>query len=212
MIKFSKYTSSCFPPKGHFAIEQIRPVTAEEVNKLNDDEIAELEMLKNEKRKREFLTSRLLIKQLNREMGLDPLQFRVDKNNLGQPFGYYQNLQYDISIAHTDDFVLCGIALNFELGVDLEPLNRGVPDKLLSRILHQDELPGLEEVPPIQLWTMKEALIKLQGMGLRMNMKDLQVKPDSGEQYYVDFNNDKTAKICSFQSNNHWISIAYYSN
>jgi phosphopantetheinyl transferase len=61
----------------------------------------------------------------------------------------------------------------------------------------------------IRLWTIKEAYIKLLGKGLRINMNEVKLSVD-GDQFTAEINNDKTAKICSFQLEQNWLAVAYY--
>ncbi len=189
----------------------IRPLKAELINQLQAEEVVELEGFSNKKRKREYLSSRLLLKEMAHEIGLNAAQFQILKDDLGKPHGYYKHTRFDVSIAHTDYYVLCGLASDFEIGVDLEPSDRTVPDNLKKRILHAGEHQILSDVSALRLWTMKEALIKLEGSGLRINMNDIAVNIHNDGGFYAEINNEKIAKICNFKSDKQWISIAYYS-
>jgi phosphopantetheinyl transferase len=196
------------PFEAVFSLSEIGSVYSEAINKLSTEEKRELETCKSLKRQREFVTSRIILKELAGRAG-DEHKFEVLKDDLGQPYGKTDTKKFFISIAHTDDFVLCGLSPNSPIGVDLEPADRTVPAKLKQRIAHPKESNVVSDIPLIRLWTIKEAYIKLRGQGLRMNMNEVQIKRES-DQIFAKINNDKRAKICSFRMENNWLAVAYY--
>ncbi|HEX6982205.1 MAG TPA: 4'-phosphopantetheinyl transferase superfamily protein [Balneolaceae bacterium] len=197
------------PISGQFAVSPILELSDELFNLLNSDEQEELSSFKNHRRKKEFVTARLMLKKMSRKMGMKEDDFIILKDEWGCPHGKYGAVNYYVSIAHTQKNVFCGITQNTAIGVDLEPVNRTVAGKLRERILHPDEIQSFRETDTIRLWTIKEAVIKLEGRGLRMNMNEVQVQCDKN-QFFVEINNDKTAKICSFQAENNWLAVAFY--
>jgi phosphopantetheinyl transferase len=150
----------------------------------------------------------MALKELSPQLGAGP-GFEILKDELGRPFGKTDSQKFFVSIAHTDDFVLCGLCRDYPIGVDLEPIDRTVPPKLKQRITHPKETDIAGDIPLIRLWTIKEAYIKLRGQGLRMNMNEVHIKRET-EQIFAKINNDKRAKICSFRLKNNWVAIAYY--
>lgn len=114
---------------------------------------------------------------------------------------------YGFSVSHTSDLWLCGVYLGGELGVDVERTDRRVHERLIQRILHQEEeIETFESV--MQLWTIKEAVLKLTGTGLRTNMSNVLISRISEEIFKV--NHDKySVTVVSFESSGHWISVAY---
>lgn len=196
------------PFEATFSLSDIVSVSSEAIDQLSDEEKRELELCKNLKRQREFVTSRITLKEMAGQTG-DGEGFKILKDELGQPFGKANSQKFFVSIAHTNDFVLCGLAGDHPIGVDLEPADRTVPDKLKQRITHPKEIDIARDIPLIRLWTIKEAYIKLRGQGLRMNMNEVQIKRES-QRIFAKINNDKRAKICSFRLKNNWVAIAYY--
>lgn len=194
---------------GCFAWTTITELSTEDLEQLSDYEREELKHLTNVRRQREFVTSRLLLKKMAQQTLLVQDDLQIRKDELGQPFGVYGDEQYFVSIAHTRQDVFCGITVSKPIGVDLEPVERKVPSKLSKRITHPDEPQSIIEIPTIQLWTIKEAYIKLRGEGLRMNMNEVCIRPN-GAHFETQLNNDKRAKICSFQSENNWVAVAHY--
>jgi 4'-phosphopantetheinyl transferase len=206
-IAINKY----IPIAGEFAVSPILELSDDLVKLLNDDEQEELSSFKNQMRKKEFITARLLLKKMSRKMGMKRDDFNISKDEWGCPHGKYGAVDYHVSIAHTQENVFCGITQHTAIGIDLEPENRTVTEKLRERIIHPDEAQSLKETESIRLWTIKEAVIKLEGLGLRMNMNEIQVQQDKND-FFVQINNDKTAKICSFRAANNWLAVAFYYN
>lgn len=194
------------PFQGQFALSEITELTSEGLKQLSEEELEELDSFTNLRRQREYISSRLMLKAMARNLGAKNLS--IIKDNLGQPVGISDANEYFISIAHTQQMVFCGISEVHAIGVDIEPVRRKVPLKLKRRILHPRETELFSDMESIRLWTIKEAYVKLRGQGLRLNMNQVRVQKE-GEDYFVELNNDKTAKICSFQKDDYWLSIAY---
>lgn len=197
------------PIPGAFAISPISELSDDLLSLLSSDERDELASFKNRRRKKEFLTARLMLKKMSRQMGMKGDEFIILKDEMGRPSGKSGASRYCVSIAHTRDDVFCGITQSTAIGVDLEPVNRTVTGALRERILHPAESQSLKKMDAVRLWTIKEAFIKLEGCGLRMNMNDVRVQRNKND-FFVQINNDKTAKICSFQAASNWLSVAFY--
>lgn len=209
MQDVSTVVPNAIPFKAYFGVIDILDIAPELLDRLNDVEKEELELFSNLKRQREYLSSRVALKELASGYEIDISRFTIEKDELGQPYGLIGGQQYYVSIAHTDRQAFCGISHERAIGVDLEPLEREVPDKLMKRIKHPDEDNLVRGIEAIRLWTIKEAYIKLRGQGLRLNMNEVPVRRDDTD-FLVELNNDKSAKICSFQMGTNWLAIAYY--
>lgn len=209
MQEISSQIKKKLPFEGYFALSDIQTLSPEILDQLSDEEKQEVETFTNLKRQREYVTSRLLLRDMVTNLDVDPQSFFIHKDELGQPHGRAKDKQFWVSIAHTDELVFCGITQQKAIGVDLEPANRSVPDKLRPRIMHPDEEQLFSEIETIRLWTIKEAYIKLRGQGLRLNMNQVHIQQE-GDNFFVELNNDKRAKICSFRSQDHWLAIAFY--
>ena len=196
------------PFEATFYMSEIVPVSDEAMSQLSKEEKREFELCKSQKRQQEFVTSRITFKKIvgKKEGGQD---FKILKDELGQPFGKTDTHKYFVSIAHSDNFVFCGLSGEHAIGVDLEPVDRAVHAKLEQRIIHPEETEIVTEIPLIRLWTIKEAYIKLRGQGLRMNMNEVKIERES-DWIFAEINNDKRAKICSFDLKNNWLAVAYY--
>lgn len=162
------------------------------------------------RRRSEWRNTRNLLSELAAAAGYEPGEFRVKKDEFGKPCGYYRHRTVPVSLAHSRDRIACVISEGGEVGVDLEPAGRRVPEGLRDRMLHPDEAGLLEEVDTIRIWTLKEALAKLEGRGLRNNMDEMRITRREPNLFEANFNNDKRAKICSFQHDNYWMALAHY--
>ena len=177
---------------------------------LEKNEVDEFREIKNETRKSEFINTRHLLKNLAEKFGYPLSDFQIQKDEQGKPYALTNNNQLYLSIAHIPEFILCGISAEKDFGLDLEPVSRKVHEGLKKRIYHPEEDADVKSLELIRLWTIKEALVKLQGGGLRTNLNDVKVKKVGNEQFSAIFNNEKSAKICSFKHSEHWVSVAYY--
>ena len=174
-------------------------------------ELEEYTAFKSSTRKNEYVATRSLLRDMVSRLELDHEQFSLQKDSFGKPSGRYGNKTLNISIAHTAERVICAIAPEIELGVDIEPLGRSVPDRLRNRIINPEEVDLVRSAETIRLWTVKEALVKLHGTGLRTNLNECTITDIENNQFSATFNNDKRAKICSFAHGNHWIAVAWNS-
>lgn len=210
MTDLSDITGS-LPFHGEFGLAEIRSLSPEALDHLNNEQKHELETFTNIRRQKEYVTSRLLLQELAEKLGDHEGEFSVLKDELGQPFGSVKSQRYYVSIAHSREKVFCGITENRAIGVDLEPAERAVSTRLKRRILHPDEAELFSTLDTVRLWTIKEAYLKLRGQGLRLNMNQVLVKRE-GKEFYIEINNDKRAKICSFNLEKNWLAIAYFCN
>lgn len=182
----------------------------EDLQALEDEEIVEYESIKSENRKNEFLSTRHLIRGLAAKFGLLGNDFMIRKDELGKPYGQTGDKHLFLSIAHSAHYALCGLSESMDIGIDLEPADRKVHEGLRSRIFHAEEKEDIRSMDLIRVWTLKEALVKLHGGGLRTNLNDLRLQKISESEFTTIFNDDKSARICSFKHNEHWVSVAYY--
>lgn len=123
---------------------------------LNSAELISAEKLNNEKRKKEFLSSRIALKKIfNKELELK-------HHKSGKPF--IKEAKH-LSISHSSNF----LALTFgeeNIGIDIEkPQNRMV--KLIPKILSEIEFMEFKKEPSIdlacKLWGAKESILKYVG-------------------------------------------------
>ncbi|MDR0603851.1 MAG: 4'-phosphopantetheinyl transferase superfamily protein [Bacteroidales bacterium] len=111
--------------------------------------------LKNKKRKKEWLTNRIL---LNHLLGKD---FSIDYLSNGKPI--LKEPSFFLSISHSNDFVVVFISRHKETGVDIEKIKENIAS-LKHKFLLPEELQSLNTSNPFLLhvyWGAKEAMYKM---------------------------------------------------
>jgi len=133
---------------------------------INSDDTARLESFKAEKRRKEFLATRLLLQNLIPEN--TPIIYR---DEFGKPS--LINSDLNISITHSAD--LAAIILSEKnIGIDVEQLQRNI-DKVVTRFASTAEIEFIEsskdpQFVKILLWAAKEAIFKCSGIhGVQFN-------------------------------------------
>lgn len=121
----------------------------------SENEKAEFEKLRSEKRQVEYLASRLLLNQLLNN------KTEIIYNNLGKP--QLKNNPLHISISHSSDFIVL-IVSNQNTGIDVEQLNRNI-DRVANRFLSNEELTDIQncsdpQTAKIIYWGAKESIFK----------------------------------------------------
>lgn len=169
-----------------------------------------IEEFGNEQRKKEHVTSRvlLLLSCMKRGWGLD--EFNLLKTDLGKPYLELKGKHKFISFSHSKDMVMCATADSMDIGLDIEPTERKVNPAIVKRILSENEWKLHSKEDPIRLWTMKEAAVKSLGTGLRTNLRDLELQKISDQRYLITVNEDKQLNVVSFNAEGHYIAIAWH--
>ncbi|WP_290874132.1 4'-phosphopantetheinyl transferase superfamily protein [Gracilimonas sp.] len=178
---------------------------------LSPSESKEYDSFKNLNRKAEYLSARTLLKFLLSSSEVDEKNVILSREEGGKPFAKLGDEHLHVSFSHSPHKVYCALSKKFDIGVDVEPLKRKIPLKLVNRILSDSEKKKPNSLNPIQVWTIKEAVVKLLGTGLRTNLNELSIEQNEKSQIYVRFNNEKLIEICSFSQSDHQIALAYQS-
>ncbi|MFA5667675.1 MAG: 4'-phosphopantetheinyl transferase superfamily protein [Balneolaceae bacterium] len=175
---------------------------------LTDNEYQQWDGFTSQLRKNEFLTARHLFHYLLAQGELNP-DYVLKKEPLGKPYAQLDANILHVSFSHSKDYAMCAISPKHTIGLDIEWCRRQVNEKLVRRILNENEWKVFGEEDPVKLWTMKEAAVKSLGTGLRTNLNELVLRKESENEFLITFNNEKTFQICNFQLLDHQISIAY---
>ncbi|MEV7870626.1 4'-phosphopantetheinyl transferase superfamily protein [Streptomyces sp. NPDC088124] len=133
-----------------------------------------------------FAASRLLLKSAAAAaLGVPPESVELGYGLTGRPFlrGYDG---VHISLSHTDDLLLVGLATDGAIGVDAERADRVLYGSGLVRQMctpyearRIEAMPLAERNPALlRLWTLKEAYTKAVGLGLLLRFTDFGFSPD----------------------------------
>lgn len=113
-----------------------------------------------------------------------------DKQAFGKPFITNSPLSFNQSHC-VSDYVLAFSLTTPNIGVDIEHLGRQVKfEPLAKRCFHDDEYQlwqnnGYDKHLWFKIWTIKEAVLKAQGLGIRLNLNELNAVFTSDNGGYV---------------------------
>ncbi len=158
---------------------------------LSEEEEAVYRSLSTPKRRRDWLGGRIAAKRLlSAELGRLGNSYTEDRVRIfnlpsGQPDWSVEGAapRWPISISHTS--TVAGCALNTHgaaIGMDLERVEERDP-AWLEIALHPTELtPEVRKDPVLQtrFWTVKEAVLKLLGLGLRADLWEVRCRAADG--------------------------------
>ncbi len=144
---------------------------------LDDEELKHLQCLKRTKDKCLFLLTRALIRNaLSFYVKHSPKIWQFTKTKYGQPLLVKNqcSLEIQFNLSRTDNLVAGIITLENKVGIDIETTNqKSDMPKLIEQYLSNTEKEKLrlhDEIQNIEIlikyWTLKEAYLKAQGVGL----------------------------------------------
>lgn len=113
----------------------------------------------------------LLLEALDREYNITGMPTFVE-NEHGKPsLQEYPDIHFNLS--HCRSIVACAVD-NAPVGIDVEDLGR-YSECVARYCMSDDEMSqiGTSDIIFTRLWTQKEAVFKLQGTGIRDNIKDI---------------------------------------
>ena len=136
----------------------------------------------------ERLLGRYYLRQLLEETtGYLGSTWRIAPDGDGKPQATHPQAKpaIHINLSHTKGALLCGLSHVSPLGVDLENIQRDVKfEKLQERCFTPAENDWIAEAPSLRdgffrAWTLKEAYLKATGLGIRIELKDLEIVPST---------------------------------
>jgi 4'-phosphopantetheinyl transferase len=150
---------------------------------LTPEEDARRQRFHFERDRQSFLVTRALVRTvLSRYAEAEPRAWQFIPNRYGRPEIAAPDgvppLRFNVS--HTKGLVVCLVALDREIGVDVEPVDRAAPElSLAERYFAPAEVAALRRLSArefsqafLDFWTLKEAYIKARGMGLALPLSD----------------------------------------
>ena len=175
--------------------------------------------MKGEQSRNQFISSRMLLRGMMEQLGYEKGSWKLRHHDNGQPWiellGDSAVNQLYVGIAHTRSRVLVGVSKERALGVDLEKMGRTVPEQLKKRILSVENDYFEKTLNVLKLWTIKEAILKLSGEGLRLGMNRVTITGSAGSSFTGYFKN-RLQEIMPFsvtcsEVKKHWIAVATYA-
>ena len=144
---------------------------------LTDAELARCRRGLVEKKRRESLATRAFVRTtLSRYAAVEPHAWRFAANDHGRPHVESPTLTepLEFNLAHTEGLIVCLVARQPEIGVDVESVRRDADFlEIAERFFAPEECVGLRSLPEPErrerfyaIWTLKEAYIKARGLGL----------------------------------------------
>ena len=161
----------------------------------------------SEKRKNEHYSARKLFGNLVDYLDLPANSIQLMKTDLGKPYAMNGNTMIYTSFSHSEDWVLSGLSLTFDFGIDCERVDRTIDPKIFDRILHEKEKSIVNEQHYLAIWTMKEAVVKCLGIGIRSSLKNYPLIKDI-HRYVVNYEHT-IIYVVPFIWLNHQIAIAW---
>jgi phosphopantetheine--protein transferase-like protein len=125
----------------------------------------------------------LLRGHLAYRLGSRPEELAFSRLGLGKPFvSSPAGARICFSLSHCDDYIAVASAAEYEIGVDVEPLDRCVDDeRLATKYCTSLERSLLAPLPQsersaqfLRFWAMKEAISKAAGLGLIMDFSRIE--------------------------------------
>ncbi len=175
------------------------------IDQLNTNDINLFSVIQSSKRKKEFITTRILLNSyLSNKTSISYENNKPILNN-----------SKHISISHKDQELIIGINNRIKIGVDIEKISDKIL-KIKSKFCNQKELLELKKNESIEiltmLWSAKEATFKCLDNQENIYLKDISVtiinneqgfSEIKGERYLLDFKiHDGSYIICHSQKEN----------
>lgn len=141
------------------------------------DELIRADRLLDLQKKKQFIVARARLREiLGHYQKVEPNQIKFQYNNHGKPAlsgSHHSSISFNLS--HSGHWGALAVVNKFAIGIDLEKID---PDMLFSqladRYFNDDEKLQLSQYPPerqrrgfYRLWTQKEAMLKLEGVGFQ---------------------------------------------
>jgi len=147
-----------------------------------------------------------LIQEAIHSLGLNGEGFEYETENGEKPFLKNGAKRIELSVSHTKNVMVVAVSRKLRIGIDVEWAKRNVSPALKKRIVVSEEESKMDM---LQLWTMKEAFLKMTGSGLRTAMRSVEISPSDTYHFSAKLIDSKlNAKVISFPWRQFRISVA----
>jgi 4'-phosphopantetheinyl transferase len=129
-----------------------------------------------------FLTGRVMARTLvGRALGCAPASWRWREGRHGRPEIDEPGVAVHFNLAHSAGLVVCAIAPDREIGVDVEDRQRRPVDRrFVERYCSPSEVADVAAQPDedwhdrfLMYWTLKEAYLKARGLGVSVSLSSV---------------------------------------
>lgn len=123
-----------------------------------------------------YLASRVLVRTvLSRYEPLAPAAWRFTVGQYGRPEIVHDQPALRFNLSHTNGLVVCAVARDLAVGVDVEHIGRPAPLEVVDHCFAPTEIAALRALPDAEqqrrffdYWTLKESYIKARGLSLAL--------------------------------------------
>ncbi len=150
-----------------------------------------------EKHRHQFLVSHALVRvTLSRYAPVPPEDWRFVTNAYGRPELVGEGLpRLRFNLSHTDGMAVCAVALDVDVGADVEDSQRpGQTVELADSFFSRSEVQALRSLPVerqrerfFDYWTLKESYIKARGAGLSLPLDQFAFHLEPGRPPRISF-------------------------
>ncbi|PWK23852.1 4'-phosphopantetheinyl transferase [Arcicella aurantiaca] len=123
----------------------------------------------------------LLLKESFERNGLPQAIDMIKQSPTGRP-NIVQD--FDFNISHSAQYAVCAFSKKYSIGIDIEKI-KPISLEFLQSFFNQDEWAELHQNENTQeqfyrLWTKKEAVVKADGRGLNIPLKEIIIRNNQG--------------------------------
>ena len=146
------------------------------ISLMTSEETVRQQRYKFEKHRHDALITRAFVRTvLSHYEHRDPKDWRFEKGEKDKPEITNASLPLRFNLSHTEDFIICAVCLNHDIGADVEHVDRNndilsIADRYFSpaEIKELFSLSTTEQQRSrfFDYWTLKESYIKAWGLGL----------------------------------------------
>jgi 4'-phosphopantetheinyl transferase len=175
----------------HIAAFDTRPeARARAEQLLLADERRRLERFRHESDRAMFLLGRAMAKSMvGRSLGVPASAWEWHEGPHGRPEVRDPGCPIRFSVAHSGGLVVCAVACDRDVGVDVEDLHRRPPDQLVvTRYCSPREAADIEAADQgswvsrfLSYWTLKEAYLKARGLGISVPLSEIEFTLNGSE-------------------------------
>ena len=152
---------------------------------LSDDEQAEVNKVKDDKQKHNFIVSRCFVRLLLSSFNHIPLSdITYIRSEFGKPAALdkqFSRLDVQFNVSHSNEVCFLAFGSRAKFGVDVEFIDSSInAEELASVYFSKDEQASLHSFKGegllnafYSIWTLKEAYLKLTGVGLNVDLSQI---------------------------------------